>query len=95
MPIYEYKCQQCEERLEVFVRGKIEPAVCGKYCPHRGDNPLGKGELVRLISLPSKHASPASNSDIAASGLTKLKKTCDGGYERVAGPKVDGVDTVN
>ncbi len=92
MPIYEYRCLDCQERLEIFVRGKIEPAVCGKYCPHRGDAPLGKGELERLISLPSHHSAPPSDSDIASSGLTKLKKTSDGSYERVAGPKVEGID---
>jgi len=92
VPIYEYRCLECGEKLEIFVRGKIEPAVCGKYCPHRGDKPLEKGELQRLISLPSQHSTPASNSDIASSGLTKLKKTSDGTYERVAGPKVDGID---
>lgn len=92
MPIYEYRCLECGDRLEIFVRGKIEPAVCGKYCPHKGDKPLGKGELQRLVSLPSRHAIPPSNSDIASTGLTKLKKTSDGTYERVAGPKVPGVD---
>ena len=92
MPIYEYRCLKCEDRLEIFVRGKIEPEVCGKYCPHRGDAPLGKGELQRLISLPSQHSIPPSNSDIASSGLTKLKKTSDGNYERIAGPKVEGFD---
>lgn len=92
MPIYEYRCLKCDERLEILVRGKIEPEVCGKYCPHRGDAPLGKGELKKLISLPSQHATPTTNSDIANSGLTKLKKTSDGSYERVAGPKIDGFD---
>lgn len=94
MPIYEYRCLECQEHLEVFVRGKIEPAVCGKYCPHRGDKPLGRGELQKLVSLPSQHNTPASNSDIAASGLTKLKRTSDGNYERLAGPKITGVDGI-
>jgi len=92
VPIYEYRCQECGEQLEIFVRGKIEPAVCGKYCPHKGEKELGKGELERLMSLPAKHSAPPSNSDIAASGLTKLQKTSDGTYERVAGKKIDGFD---
>jgi hypothetical protein len=83
---------KCDERLEILVRGKVEPAVCGKYCPHKGDQPLGKGELQRLISLPSQHSTPPTNYDIAASGLTKLQKTSDGTYERVAGKKIEGFD---
>lgn len=41
MPIYEYRCQACNEVSEVFVRGGKEPTTC-ELC--------GEGELSRLIS---------------------------------------------
>lgn len=88
MPIYEYRCQECGEKLEIIVRGE-QPKVCGKYCIQ---GPPGKGELKKLISLPSRHATPTTDSDIAASGMTKLKKTSDGTYERVVGPPVAGTE---
>lgn len=88
MPIYEYRCQSCDEVLEIIVRGGKHPKICGKHCPS-GD---GKGNLKKLLSLPSAHHTPKTDSDIAAAGLTKLKKTSDGDYRRVAGPKIDGFD---
>jgi len=44
MPIYEYQCQQCEERLEVMQRLSEEPL---KACPECG------GDLKKLISVPA------------------------------------------
>lgn len=41
MPIYEYRCQACNEVSEVFVRGGKEPSTCEK---------CGEGKLSRLIS---------------------------------------------
>ena len=41
MPIYEYTCQQCHERIENFAKFSDRPLV---VCPHCG------GELVRIFS---------------------------------------------
>lgn len=38
MPIYEYRCQACQEVSEVFVRGGKEPTAC----EHCGENALQK-----------------------------------------------------
>jgi putative FmdB family regulatory protein len=40
MPIYEYRCQSCENEIEVFVRSKNEPESC----------PTCEGQLARKIS---------------------------------------------
>jgi hypothetical protein len=37
------------------------------------------------VILPPQIASPKGNSDIAAAGFTKYKRTSDGSYERQAG----------
>ena len=94
MPIYEYRCQTCDEVLEIIVRGGKQPKICGKHCVNidaQGQG-NGQGKLKKLLSLPSAHHTPKTDSDIAAAGLTKLKKTSDGDYRRVAGPKIDGFD---
>jgi putative FmdB family regulatory protein len=44
MPIYEYQCQKCQERLEVMQRISDEPL---KTCPECG------GDLKKLISAPA------------------------------------------
>ena len=42
MPIYEYRCQKCDNEFELLVRGEMTPA-----CP-TCDSP----DLDRLLSLP-------------------------------------------
>ena len=42
MPIYEYRCRQCEHEFELLVRGQITPA-----CPSCEGT-----DLERLLSLP-------------------------------------------
>jgi hypothetical protein len=43
------------------------------------------GKPVERVILPPQIASPKGNSDIAAAGFTKYKRTSDGSYERQAG----------
>ena len=43
------------------------------------------GQSVERVILPPQIASPTGNSDIAAAGFTKYKRTSDGTYERQAG----------
>ena len=51
MPIYEYQCDHCGERVEVLVRSRV--AV--PHCPHCG------AELhERLFSVPGVRKGPAS-----------------------------------
>jgi putative FmdB family regulatory protein len=44
MPIYEYACQKCKEKVEVIQRVGEEPL---KICPHCG------GRLKKLLSSPA------------------------------------------
>ena len=52
MPIYEYKCEKCDERFEVMQRISEEPlATCPKdKCPKKRH---GKGKLTKMISQTS------------------------------------------
>ena len=44
MPIYEYKCEECEKVIEFFHKGQETP-VCPK---------CGSKNLTRLISTPAR-----------------------------------------
>ena len=44
MPIYEYQCEECGERFEVFVRSSSQQATA--TCPK-----CGSGEVQKAISL--------------------------------------------
>lgn len=44
MPIYEYRCEECDERFEVFVRSAAQQAA--PACPR-----CGSGEVKRAVSL--------------------------------------------
>lgn len=44
MPLYEYKCEQCQQRLEAIQRFSEDPYT---ICPHCG------GPLKKLISSPA------------------------------------------
>ena len=47
MPIYAYRCQDCNEVMEVFHRGKVEaPAACEK---------CGAEKPQRILSTVSAH----------------------------------------
>lgn len=44
MPIYEYRCENCGEQVEILVRSRMSAPPA---CPHCGSTRLG-----RLLSLP-------------------------------------------
>lgn len=90
MPLYEYKCLDCEAILEILVTGE-EPTHCGSSCrPSAAVRWYGKGRLQRLISTPAdlnKISRPdrPRDKDIANTGFTKYVKDDDGSYRKVAG----------
>lgn len=47
MPIYEYRCKECEREFEALVLKNVEPA-----CPS-----CGSRDLERLFSLPAVQSS--------------------------------------
>ena len=53
MPIYEYRCQECELEFEALIRGQEKPV-----CPT-----CGKGRLTKKMSVP---AAPVISSGPAA-----------------------------
>jgi putative FmdB family regulatory protein len=52
MPIYEYRCDDCEIDFELLVRGDQQ-----RHCPD-----CGSGRLTRQLSVPAAHASQGSGS---------------------------------
>ena len=50
MPTFEYLCRDCDQEIEVFLRGN-EKAVCPNCQSHK---------LEKLISAPAGHASTSS-----------------------------------
>jgi hypothetical protein len=80
MPIYVYRVvrtdpQAPEETFEI--RQSIHDAALTTH-PETG-------RPVERVILPPRIATPTGNSDIAAAGFTKYKRTSDGTYERQAG----------
>ncbi|REJ70700.1 MAG: zinc ribbon domain-containing protein [Planctomycetota bacterium] len=49
MPLYEYHCDDCQQDIEVLVRGEAEPKC----------DDCGSSRLTRLLSVP---ATPATKS---------------------------------
>lgn len=61
MPIYEFKCQDCEETFEslVLIASAVDSVVC-KHC--------GSGDIKKIISATS--SAPAKGSPIPAGALS-------------------------
>jgi putative FmdB family regulatory protein len=47
MPLYEYSCQKCSQKIELLVRGDEKPE-----CPH-----CHSTKLTKLLSVVSGHVS--------------------------------------
>ena len=80
MPIYVYRVIQEDPQApeEIFeIRQSIHDVALTAH-PETG-------RPVERVILPPQIASPTGNSDIAAAGFTKYKRTSDGTYERQAG----------
>ncbi len=59
MPIYEYRCQRCGERFELFVRSAQQ--ACEPLCPQCGSSEVEKA--LSLFGLGGATRSGASASD--------------------------------
>ena len=66
MPIYEYRCEKCGERVEVLVRG----GGATPHCPHCG-SPL----LTKLISAPHLLHGPQPSGGRTCCGLGERCET--------------------
>jgi len=67
MPIYEYRCAECDQTFERLVRGDARVA-----CPA-----CESGKVTRIISLPARPAGAAGPADF--SSLGPPKGGCGGG----------------
>ncbi len=84
MPLFDYRCTQCETCEEILLRGsEPEPTTC-KACG---------GALERLVALPADlkrvdgffHRDTFSDREIGQRGLTKYVNRGDGTYEKATG----------
>lgn len=88
MPLYTYRCQDCQAILELLIKNvNLEPSRCGLQCTlnaGENDNIRGFGELQRsFLDIGSSGVNSIQNA--ALSGLSTYKKDCDGNYRKVAG----------
>jgi len=60
MPIYEYRCEECEERFEKLVRSSAQP--CEPVCPKCGSKQVHKALSVFGVRGGSKVGAGASES---------------------------------
>jgi len=64
MPIYEYQCQQCNNRFETLVR-----ASTTVECPSCKSTSLEKQMSVFAMGSPGLTSTPMSQSELAACGM--------------------------
>jgi predicted nucleic acid-binding Zn ribbon protein len=87
MPTYVYRIikpgEPAEQAQTFEVRQSIHDPPLTKH-PRTGE-PIERVLMPPTIARGNRAAGGASNSDIAAAGFTKYKKTSDGTYERQAG----------
>lgn len=88
MPLYTYRCQDCQAILELLIKNvNLEPARCGLNCSLKaGDNDdiRGFGELQRsFVDIGGSTVNVVQGA--ARAGLSTYKKDCEGNYRKVSG----------
>ena len=71
MPIYEFKCTQCEEFFEVIVMGSGDDKEI--------DCPKCKSKEFQRVVSTTNYAMGNSGSGSAATGVHTQERTCSGG----------------
>lgn len=66
MPIYEYKCQECEEQFEKLVRGKADELEV--ECPKCGSHEVKKA--LSLFGFSAGAPSPSRGPAVSSCGST-------------------------
>ncbi len=88
MPLYTYRCQDCQATLELLIqKSSMEPARCGMHCSLKAgenDDIRGFGELQRSFQSFGG-VSHNTTQKAASAGLSTYKKDSDGNYRKVAG----------
>ena len=72
MPIFEFKCQDCDEYLEILVMNKQEEVemACSK---------CGSGNLERILSTTNHTVAGGGADQGAQSGTSTQTRTCSSG----------------
>ena len=72
MPIFEFKCQDCDEYIEILVMNKQEEVemACSK---------CGSGNLERILSTTSHTVAGGGAGQSAQSGTSAQTRTCSSG----------------
>ncbi len=71
MPIFEFKCADCDQYIEILVMNKQEEVALS--CSH-----CGSGNLERILST-TNHTVTGGGSGQAAAGSTSQTRTCSSG----------------
>ncbi|MBM73931.1 MAG: hypothetical protein CMK59_00915 [Proteobacteria bacterium] len=96
MPIYEYRCQQCDSIIEVFQHSsELSPKICGYRCSLSPESiqkeHRGFGELKRILSTiggnvrPQARKDRPSIKDAERAGFRVYKNEGDGTVSQLAG----------
>ncbi|MGQ9495711.1 MAG: FmdB family zinc ribbon protein [Thermoanaerobaculaceae bacterium] len=68
MPLYEYKCEQCQHRFEVFQR--LGQGADGIRCPKCGSENVKRMLSTFASAKSSSFASSGSSSSVSCSGFS-------------------------
>ncbi len=88
MPLYTYRCQDCQAILELLIKNiEFEPKRCGHQCS------LQRGEQDNIRGLGALHRSYRDIGGVAGNiqqqaasvGLSTYKKDGDGNFRRLGG----------
>ena len=103
MPIYEYICKDCNEKIEVLHLQEHQdaPKKCGFRCllpPHDQRGIRGFGDLTRCYStfsgqIGSKLKDKPSVSEIQKSGFSVYRNEGDGVIKKISGKGPEKIDT--
>ena len=89
MPLYTYRCQDCQAILELLIKNiEFEPKRCGHQCSLKSgeqDEIRGLGELQRSFRDFGGFRESIEQQG-ASLGLTTYKKDVDGTFRRTDGP---------
>lgn len=72
MPIFEFKCMDCDEYMEMLVMNKQEEVEM--VCSH-----CGSGNLERILSSTNHTVTSGSSGQPGASGASSQTRTCSSG----------------
>jgi len=72
MPIFEFKCQNCDEYMEILVMNKQDEVEM--VCPK-----CGSGNLERILSATNHAIAGGGTGKSTKSGATSQTRTCSSG----------------